>query len=224
MPYKHTPPPWKVGQAFWTETGDVAYVLEGVKEACAPDCSLIGAAPEMVEALEVVAVYADRLPDWVGDYIFDALAKAAGDPVALARRNMPCVFCGDEVEPEGPLMRTLEYNYHESCLDFVGFDVFTNSPAKILQNLAWENRRMSLYEKVRSHSVFGRRPVASVIPDPERVTESLGEAMEHVDHAIREIGYFAKPSAELAELKAPIEKIYADLLQASGDLSNLLDE
>jgi hypothetical protein len=51
----HTPGPWKANRAIWDkETGDVAYILEGVKEARAADSYLITAAPDMLEALEEV--------------------------------------------------------------------------------------------------------------------------------------------------------------------------
>lgn len=51
----HTPVPWKAHRAIWDkETGDVAYILEGVKEARAADSYLITAAPDMLEALEEV--------------------------------------------------------------------------------------------------------------------------------------------------------------------------
>ena len=49
----HTPGPWKAHRTIWDkETGDVAYILEGVKEARAADSYLITAAPDMLEALE----------------------------------------------------------------------------------------------------------------------------------------------------------------------------
>lgn len=48
----HTPGPWKAHRAIWDkETGDVAYILDGVKEARAADSYLITAAPDMLEAL-----------------------------------------------------------------------------------------------------------------------------------------------------------------------------
>jgi len=51
----HTPGPWKAHRAIWDkETGDVAYILEGVKEARAADSYLITAAPDMFRALEEV--------------------------------------------------------------------------------------------------------------------------------------------------------------------------
>ena len=51
----HTQGPWKAHRAIWDkETGDVAYILEGVKEARAADSYLITAAPDMLEALEEV--------------------------------------------------------------------------------------------------------------------------------------------------------------------------
>ena len=52
----HTPRPWKVHRAIWDqETGDVAYILEGVKEARAADSYLITAAPDMLRAMEAVS-------------------------------------------------------------------------------------------------------------------------------------------------------------------------
>jgi len=51
----HTPVQWKAHRAIWDkETGDVAYILEGVKEARAADSYLITAAPDMFRALEEV--------------------------------------------------------------------------------------------------------------------------------------------------------------------------
>ena len=48
----HTRGPWKAHRAIWDkETGDVAYILEGIKEARAADSYLITAAPVMLEAL-----------------------------------------------------------------------------------------------------------------------------------------------------------------------------
>ena len=50
-----TPGQWRAHRAIWDkETGDVAYILEGVKEARAADSYLINAAPLMLEALEEV--------------------------------------------------------------------------------------------------------------------------------------------------------------------------
>ena len=59
----HTPVQWKAHRAIWDkETGDVAYILEGVKEARAADSYLITAAPDMLEALEEVVALTENLP------------------------------------------------------------------------------------------------------------------------------------------------------------------
>lgn len=52
MKVKHTPAPWKTGEASWNEDGEVRYTLHGNKSANAADCALIEAAPDMLEALE----------------------------------------------------------------------------------------------------------------------------------------------------------------------------
>lgn len=86
----HTPGPWKTGYAFWDETGDVAYVLEGVKEANAADCRLIGAAPDLLAALEAAkrVIFSWHGPDAWETYdaqapemapINAAIAKAKGE-------------------------------------------------------------------------------------------------------------------------------------------------
>ncbi|MDX0262409.1 hypothetical protein GOC60_14585 [Sinorhizobium meliloti] len=49
---KHTPGPWETGQAAWNEDGDVMYTLHGIKVATVADCRLIGAAPDLLEALK----------------------------------------------------------------------------------------------------------------------------------------------------------------------------
>lgn len=51
---KHTPGPWETGQAAWNEDGDVMYTLHGIKIATVADCRLIGAAPDILEALIMV--------------------------------------------------------------------------------------------------------------------------------------------------------------------------
>lgn len=49
----HTPGPWKVSRALWdADTGDVAYIFEGRKQARASDAWLINAVPDMKTALE----------------------------------------------------------------------------------------------------------------------------------------------------------------------------
>lgn len=50
----HTPGPWTVGAASWSEDGNAQYELVGVKSLCAPDARLIAAAPELLAALEEI--------------------------------------------------------------------------------------------------------------------------------------------------------------------------
>ena len=53
MANEHTPGPWTVERAIFDEaTGDVAYILEGVKTTNVSDARLIAAAPDLLEALE----------------------------------------------------------------------------------------------------------------------------------------------------------------------------
>ena len=75
----HTPRKWKVHRAIWDqETGDVAYILEGVKEARAADSYLINAAPDMFEALDLyINPPAGMHKDSIYHEIASALAKAA---------------------------------------------------------------------------------------------------------------------------------------------------
>lgn len=48
---KHSPAPWKTGEASWNEDGDVRYTLHGIKEAKVTDARLIEAAPVMYDLL-----------------------------------------------------------------------------------------------------------------------------------------------------------------------------
>jgi hypothetical protein len=89
MTDKHTPGPWTVTDAIWDSGGDVAYILTGVKEACAADAHLIAAAPELLEALRTLVrmnndagpfggeIYRDRV-ERAWDAARAAIAKATG--------------------------------------------------------------------------------------------------------------------------------------------------
>ena len=73
----HTQVPWKAHRAIWDqETGDVAYILEGVKEARAADSYLITAAPDMLEALETIMDIGDKA---CRDIARAAIQKARGE-------------------------------------------------------------------------------------------------------------------------------------------------
>lgn len=74
---KHTPAPWVVGDADWSDRGFARYEIENVREICAPDARLIAAAPDLFDALDwcmnmLMTLGIGYLP---GDM---ALAKARG--------------------------------------------------------------------------------------------------------------------------------------------------
>ena len=225
-----SPPPWKVGQAFWTETGDAAYVLEGVKTVSALDCALVGASPELRDGLTAMIEAFDHGPLTAIQFeaIYQArgaINKAYGDASCQLcgeytdHVHRLCAICGDELPsvPPGRLARL--QLYHVSCRQFMGFDTLSDKgyrKAGALRHLDEVLNLMTAERQVLAE--------VSVIPDLERVTDSLGEARDHVDHAIVEIGYFDKTPAELRKLKGPLHELWAALLQASQDLSNLLDD
>lgn len=75
MTTKHTPGPWSVGRAGWTDDGNVWYELEGIKKGCAADARLIAAAPDLLEGLQ--ALDALRGPfSPTDDQIIEAWGKA----------------------------------------------------------------------------------------------------------------------------------------------------
>lgn len=51
---KHTPSPWSVKSADWDSEGDVRYTLNGIKHFSAPHKNLIEAAPDLLEALQLL--------------------------------------------------------------------------------------------------------------------------------------------------------------------------
>lgn len=58
---KHTPGPWKTGEASWNEDGEVRFTLHGVSEARVADAHLIAAAPSLLEALELITPEFEKL-------------------------------------------------------------------------------------------------------------------------------------------------------------------
>ncbi len=66
----HTPGPWEVGYALWSEDGNVMYELIGVKTASALDARLIAAAPDLLAALrELSTMYAHTWDKANGDLL-----------------------------------------------------------------------------------------------------------------------------------------------------------
>lgn len=51
---EHSPAPWVIASGGWDEDGNACYSLEGITDVHAADARLIAAAPDMLEALEVV--------------------------------------------------------------------------------------------------------------------------------------------------------------------------
>lgn len=88
---KHTPGPWQAdrttcldGVMICNESVDIAMVLgpsEELDEQTLADARLIAAAPEMLEALEVISKYGCSCmsvdPDWHSARCFIPIAKAA---------------------------------------------------------------------------------------------------------------------------------------------------
>ncbi|MDX0897486.1 hypothetical protein GOD90_10835 [Sinorhizobium medicae] len=74
----HTPGPWETGRAAWDEDGDVMYSLHGIKVATVADCRLIGAAPDLLEALKLAGQSAgfQYMTTETRSKIDDAIAKA----------------------------------------------------------------------------------------------------------------------------------------------------
>lgn len=78
---QHTPAPWSVTEADWSDCGDVRYTLNGNRLANMADARLIESAPDLFAALE--EILNDPEPyhtnqSWVKARA--ALAKAKGDP------------------------------------------------------------------------------------------------------------------------------------------------
>jgi len=48
MSANHTPGPWSVGIADWTDAGNARYELRGIKTVSAPDARLIESAPDLL--------------------------------------------------------------------------------------------------------------------------------------------------------------------------------
>lgn len=81
---KHTPAPWVTGQVSWDEeTKDVRYTLHGVKEAKVADCNLIAAAPDLLEALELMVLKLGT--DEIGNDLNHHAVKRANKAIAKAR-------------------------------------------------------------------------------------------------------------------------------------------
>lgn len=76
----HTPAPWTVNRAVFDDaTGDVAYILEGVKEAHIPDARLIQRAPDLLAVARSVDALQILNPDGeVHQALIDTIAKAEG--------------------------------------------------------------------------------------------------------------------------------------------------
>ena len=82
----YTPGPWSVERLLWDEeTGDVAYILEGIQVANAATSQLIAAAPDTFEVLNMALPYLCdcQSPDCpayaVRVQALAAIAKAKGD-------------------------------------------------------------------------------------------------------------------------------------------------
>ncbi len=77
--HKHTPGPWVVGEADWSDAGNARYELRGIKTVSALDARLIAAAPDLLEALidAVSTQPADSPIKWVL-WARAAIAKATG--------------------------------------------------------------------------------------------------------------------------------------------------
>lgn len=82
---EHTPGPWHVARAiFDDESGEVAYILDGVLQADAPTARLITAAPDLLAACEAVMdtfAALDYTPS-IASVVTAAIAKARGQAVA----------------------------------------------------------------------------------------------------------------------------------------------
>lgn len=86
---KHTPGPWEVGYCTWNDDGNVCYELRGIRQGCAADARLIGAAPTLAKLGKAV-VDCWKNPEDLGeegllkfqmaiDELADAIAKATGE-------------------------------------------------------------------------------------------------------------------------------------------------
>ena len=59
---KHTPGPWRTGEAQWNDAGEAMYTLHGISQLRCADAKLIAAAPDLLMALladRLVARYED---------------------------------------------------------------------------------------------------------------------------------------------------------------------
>ena len=85
MSAQHTPGPWVTGPASWERNGDVRYTLVGIKEANWPDCRLIAAAPDLLEALRhFAALDPDHPPAGILPTAWSAALEAARAAIAKA--------------------------------------------------------------------------------------------------------------------------------------------
>lgn len=74
MSAQHTPGPWVVGSADWTDAGNARYELRGIKTISAPDARLISAAPELLAALN--GLQANPNDPYAHRKALDAIKKA----------------------------------------------------------------------------------------------------------------------------------------------------
>lgn len=87
MSPKHTPAPWSVGTASWSDDGFATYELRGVRTVCKADADLIAAAPALLAALK--RLYAETA-DYIiinnlGDVHHNHAMRAARAAISRAR-------------------------------------------------------------------------------------------------------------------------------------------
>jgi len=81
---KHTKGPWKIEVnnaadfQVVTEKYDVCIVGNENDDYNKANAHLIAAAPEMLEALEKIAI-STECPDWLGDWVLPVIMKAKGE-------------------------------------------------------------------------------------------------------------------------------------------------
>lgn len=77
MTSKHTKGAWSVIRGQWDDNGDACYSLDGVKDVQVADARLIQAAPELLEALQLIlAEYDDRIRSYDDSEGQEAARKA----------------------------------------------------------------------------------------------------------------------------------------------------
>lgn len=85
---KHTPGPWRVGIADWSDAGNARYELHGIKTISVADARLIAAAPDLLASLQrMLAQFESEIRnEYEGTSMLDErLAEADHASAAIAK-------------------------------------------------------------------------------------------------------------------------------------------